>query len=80
MDWSKIAFKKYSPKECQERFTKYLKMVRNYRTLHEVLSDVEEEIKKIPFKKPLNSYQLFVQDQLSKASSSGDFVSVSMLT
>lgn len=77
LDWGKVAFKKHTPAECQERFAKYLKMVRNYRTLHEILSDVEEEIKRIPFKKPLNSYQLFVQDQLSKAQSSGDFVSIS---
>lgn len=76
LDWSKIAFKKYSAKECQGRFAKYLKMVRTYRTLPEILSDVEEEIKRIPFKKPLNSYQLFVQDQLSNAQSSGDFVSI----
>lgn len=75
LDWSKIAFKKYTPKQCQSHFNNYLKNVRTYRTLHEVLSDVEEEIKKFPFKKPLNSYQFFIQDQLSKAHSSGDFVS-----
>lgn len=75
MNWSDIAFKSYTPDECEKRFKSHLKHVRRYRNLNEIATDIETNIKKCPLKKPLNSYQLFIQDQLTNVKSSGDFVS-----
>lgn len=74
MNWNEVAFKSYSAEDCKKRFNNHLKHVRRYRTLIEIANDMEINIKKCPVKKPLNSYQLFIQDQLSNAKSSGDFV------
>lgn len=74
MDWKEIAFKNYTAEDCEKRFTDHLKHIRRYRNLSEVVVDIEANIKKCPLKKPLNSYQLFVKDQLMNATTSGDFV------
>lgn len=76
VDWNGIAFKAYTPEECKSRFYSHLKNVRHWRTLSEIAIDIEANIKKCPLKKPLNSYQLFVQEQLANVKSSGDFVSI----
>lgn len=76
LDWDAIAFKKYSAVECLERFKKYVKCVRRVRNLNEIVDDVEAHINRCPIKKPLNSYQIFIKDQLSTIRSCGDFVSL----
>ncbi|XP_031617332.1 nucleolar transcription factor 1-B-like isoform X2 [Contarinia nasturtii] len=73
LDWNEIAFKSYSAKDCENRFQNHLKHVRRHRNLNEIVTDIETNIKKCPIKKPLNSYQLFIQDQLTHVKSSGDF-------
>lgn len=75
MNWQTIAFKTYSPEDCEKRFNSHLKNVRRYRNLCEIATDIEANIQKCPLKKPLNSYQLFVQEKLANVKSSGDFVS-----
>lgn len=75
MKWQDIAFKSYSAYDCEKRFQSHLKNVRRYRNLNEIATDIETNIKKCPLKKPLNSYQIFIQDQLTNVRSSGDFVS-----
>lgn len=75
LDWETIAFKKYSGKECEKRFKTHLKHIRRHRNLSEIVNDVEANIKKCPIKRPLNAYQLFIQDQLTKQTTQGDFVS-----
>lgn len=75
LNWDDLAFKTYSGGDCQKRFEEHLKRVRRFRNLSEIVTDVEENIKKCPVKKPLNSYQIFIQDQLANVKSSGDFVS-----
>lgn len=80
VDWNGIAFKAYTPEECKSRFNAHLKNVRHWRTLSEIAADIEANIKKCPLKKPLNSYQLFVQEQLANVKSSGDFVSIQWAT
>lgn len=75
LDWETIAFKSYSGTECEKRFKIHLKNVRRHRNLSEIVNDVEINIKKCPIKKPLNAYQLFIQDQLTKQTTQGDFVS-----
>lgn len=75
LNWNDIAFKSYSGDECEKRFQNHLKHVRRHRNLNEITTDIETNIKKCPLKKPLNSYQLFIQDQLTNVKSSGDFVS-----
>lgn len=75
LNWNNIAFKSYSGDECEKRFQTHLKRVRRHRNLNEIATDIEANIKKCPLKKPLNSYQLFIQDQLANVKSSGDFVS-----
>lgn len=74
-DWNKIAFQNYSAKECEDRFNTLMKCVRQHRNLNEIAVDIETTMTKSKLKKPLNSYQLFVQDQLSKVTTTGDFVS-----
>lgn len=74
-NWDAIAFKNHSGDDCEKRFKYHLKSVRRHRNLCEIVTDIEENIKKCPIKKPLNSYQLFVQSQLLNVKSSGDFVS-----
>lgn len=76
MEWSDIAFKGHTPKDCEHRFNNHLKNVRRHRNLKEVVTDIEENIKRCPLKKPLNSYQIFIQDQLAHATTSGDFVCI----
>lgn len=76
LNWSNVAFKTYNGDECKKRFTSHLKNVRKYRTMNEIVTDIEANIKKTVLKKPLNSYQLFVQEQLANVKSSGDFVSI----
>lgn len=76
MNWVEIAFKNYTPEKCEKRFMDHLKHVRRHRTLNEIAVDIETNIKKCPIKKPLNSYQIFVKDQLMNATTSGDFVSI----
>lgn len=75
LDWKTIAFKGYSADDCEQRFQNHLKHVRRHRNLSEITADIEINIKKCPVKKPLNAYQLFVQDQLTNVKTSGDFVS-----
>lgn len=75
LDWSNIAFKNFSAEDCAKRFEKHLKNVRHHRNLDEIVTDVQANLKKCPVKKPLNSYQLFIQEQLTAAEYSGDFVS-----
>lgn len=77
-DWSKIAFQNYSAKDCEDRFNTLMKHVRRHRNLNEIAVDIETVMIKV--KKPLNSYQLFIQDQLSKATDNRDFVSFSFYT
>lgn len=74
VNWSDIAFKTHTAEDCSKRFTDHLKNVRRHRNLNEVVTDIETNIKKCPIKKPLNSYQIFIQDQLTSVTSSGDFV------
>lgn len=76
LNWSNVAFKTYNGDECKKRFTSHLKNVRKYRTMNEIVTDIEANINKTGLKKPLNSYQLFVQEQLANVKSSGDFVSI----
>lgn len=76
-DWKKIAFQNYSAKDCEDRFNVLMKPVRRHRNLNDIAVDIETTITKV--KKPLNSYQLFVQDQLSKVTSDGDFVRIFLL-
>lgn len=75
LKWTTIAFKNYSADDCKKRFDSHLKHIRKHRNLSEIATDIEANIKKCPLKKPLNSYQLFVQEQLANVKSSGDFVS-----
>lgn len=75
MKWAQIEFKNHSAEDCQNRFAFHLKGVRQYRNLNEIATDIEINIKKCPLKKPLNSYQLFIQEQLASVQNSGDFVS-----
>lgn len=75
VDWGEIAFKHYSPKDCEDRFNMHMKQVRLFRTLNEIAVDIETKINKCPLKRPLNSYQLFIQEQLLDVKYSGDFVS-----
>lgn len=74
-DWAQIAFQNYSAKECEDRFNTLMKCVRPHRNLNEIAADVEITLTKSKLKKPLNSYQLFVQEQLTKVTTTGDFVS-----
>lgn len=74
-DWSGVTFKNHSSEDCKKRFKCHLQKVRRFRTFYEIVDDIETNIKQCPIKRPLNSYQLFIQDQLSNATSSGDFVS-----
>lgn len=80
LDWSGVAFKNHSSNDCEKRFKCHLKSVRRYRTLSEIVTDVEANIKKCPIKKPLNSYQLFIQDKLASVTSEGDFVCINWNT
>lgn len=75
VDWKEIAFKKYSAKDCEDRFNVHLKRVRRYRNLNEIVVDIETNIKKARSGEGLSAYHVFVQEQLSKATTSGDFVS-----
>lgn len=75
LNWSDIAFKNFTGEDCKKRFNVHLKQVRRHRTLNEITADIEANIKKCPVKKPLNSYQIYVQDQLLNATHQGDFVS-----
>lgn len=75
LNWNEIAFKSYSADDCEKRFQGHLKHVRRHRNLSEISEDIAANIKKCKLKKPLNSYQLFVQDRLTNVQSSGDFVS-----
>lgn len=72
-DWNKIAFQNYSAKECENRFNTLMKQVRRQRNLNEIAVDIEAYVTKV--KKPLNAYQLFMKEQLSKVTTSGEFVS-----
>lgn len=74
LNWKDIAFKEHTGEDCENRFKNHLKNVRRHRNLNEIVTDIETNIKKCPVKKPLNSYQIFIQDQLSNATTSGDFV------
>lgn len=74
IDWKQIAFKKYSGKNCEDRFNDHLKRVRRHRILKEIVIDVETNIKKARGE-GLSAYHVFVQEQLSKATTSEDFVS-----
>lgn len=75
-DWAQIAFKNYSPKDCENRFNTHMKHVRRHRNLNEIAVDIETYIKqKSKVKKPCNSYQLFMMDQVRKIKNSEDFVS-----
>lgn len=74
-NWNEVAFKGHTGVECEKRFSHHLKSVRRHRILAEIVTDIEANIKKCPIKKPLNSYQLFVRDQLTNTTTSGDFVS-----
>lgn len=78
MNWNNIAFKNYTAEDCEKRFTDHLKSVRRHRNLNEIAVDIEANIKKCPIKKPLNSYQIFVQEQLANVTTSGDFVGFRM--
>lgn len=75
IDWKQIAFKKYSAKDCEDRINAHLKRVRRYRNLNEIVVDIETNIKKARLEEGLSAYHVFVQEQLSKATTSGDFVS-----
>lgn len=75
IDWKQIAFKKYSASNCEDRFETHVKRVRRFRILKEIVVDVEENIKKARAGEGLSAYHVFVQEQLSKATSSADFVS-----
>lgn len=80
VDWKHIAFKKYSAKDCENRFNAHVKRVRRYRNLEEIVVDIETNIKKARAGEGLSAYHVFVQEQLSKATTSGDFVSFTNLT
>lgn len=73
-DWSGVTFKNYTANACEKRFKCHLKNVRRFRTFSEIVHDVEANVKRCPVKKPLNSYQLFIQEQLASATTAGDFV------
>lgn len=75
INWLDIAFKKHTAEDCEKRFMDHLKKVRRHRNLNEIAGDIEVNITKCPIKKPLNSYQIFIRDQLTNTTSSGDFVS-----
>lgn len=75
LDWNKIAFKSYSAKDCEERFQNHLNHIRRHRNMHEIVSDIETNVQKCQLKKPLNSYQLFIQEQFPDVKSDGNFVS-----
>lgn len=77
-DWKQIAFKKYSAKDCENRFNAHLKRVRRYRNLKEIVVDVETNIKKARDGEGLSAYHVFVQEQLTKATTSADFVSFTL--
>lgn len=75
INWTEIAFKQHSPKDCEERFNFHLRRVRRHRNLNEIVVDIETNIKESSPETRLSAYQLFVQEQLSSATSSEDFVS-----
>ncbi|XP_003747348.2 nucleolar transcription factor 1 [Galendromus occidentalis] len=45
MDWSQVAFSKYSSSECRSKWTELSQKVRQFRTLSELLSDTQDLIK-----------------------------------
>lgn len=75
VDWKQIAFRKYSAKECEDRFHAHLRRVRRSRNLNEIVVDIETNIKKARSVEGLSAYHVFVQEQLTKATTSADFVS-----
>lgn len=75
IDWNEIAFKNYSGPQCLDQFKKLIKHARLVRNLHEVVIDIESHLKKVPLKRPLNCYQLYVKDKFSDSNIS-DLVSI----
>lgn len=75
VNWKQIAFKKFSPKDCEDRFNSHLRRVRRYRTLNEIIDDIEVNIKKSRAAEGLSAYHVFVKEQLANAKSGIDFVS-----
>lgn len=75
IDWKEIAFKKYSPEDCEKRFNTHLKGVRRCRNLNEIVIDMEINLKKKRSGETLTAYHFFVKEQLLSAKTCGDFVS-----
>lgn len=76
IDWKEIAFKTYSPKDCKHRFDSHLRRVRHFRTLNEMIVDMQANIKNKRAAEGLSGYHIFVKEQLSNATAYADFVSV----
>lgn len=62
LDWDKVKFDEYSATDCEHHFSTLLKSIRHYRILLEICEDMEVELAKMPFKRPMTGYNLFMKD------------------
>ncbi|XP_066442481.1 nucleolar transcription factor 1-B-like [Eleutherodactylus coqui] len=77
MDWNKLAFKNFTGPMCRQKWIKISHEVRKFRTLTEIVHDVEEHVKN-PYKgkklkkhpefpkKPLSTYFRFYKEKRAK--------------
>lgn len=61
LNWDEVAFDDYSADECEQHFIKLMNTIRSYRILQEICEDLETELAKTPFKRPMTSYNLFIK-------------------
>lgn len=71
LNWDEVAFGKYSADDCKKHFDLLLKKVRTYRILDEIIGDIQTTLAKVPYKKPLNSYHLFMKDMCGRGPNEG---------
>lgn len=72
--WNEVAFKNHTALDCEERFRKLSKNVRQFRNLEEIVIDVEASIE-ANSEKTMTGFEVFVRDYLDNTQSC-DFVSV----
>lgn len=71
LNWDNVAFDKYSADDCKKHFNLLLKKARTFRILDEIIDDIETTLTKVPYKKPLNSYHLFMKDMCGREPNEG---------
>lgn len=64
LNWKEVKIDNFTPDECQQKFAELLRSARKFRNLYEVVEELSEGVRRCPHKKPLTSYQLFLQDNI----------------